>query len=80
MARNETRHFRDHFAERAHLRAGAGCWHALANAAVASALVVALVVSAFALLDAVFSSPASNLARQSPAALEWRHASTDPLQ
>ena len=64
MARNDTRRSETESADRAHLRAGAESWRALANVAVASTLVVALVVSALALLEAVFSTSPSKLARQ----------------
>jgi anti-sigma-K factor RskA len=79
MARNDTRRFRTQPADRAHPRAGADSgadsWRALANLTVASALVVAAVVSVLTLLEAVFSKPASMLARQSPTPSElqsWR--------
>jgi hypothetical protein len=76
MARNDTRRFKDQPADRAHLRAGAASWRALANLTVASTLVVALFVSVLTLLEAAFSNPASKLARQSPARpeLQSRHA------
>lgn len=70
MARNDTRRFRTQSADRAQLRAGtatpADSWCALANLTVASALVVAVVVSALALLETVFPSSASKLARHAP--------------
>jgi hypothetical protein len=70
MARNDTRRFRDQFADRAQLRAGADSpadsWRALANVTVASTLVVAVVVSALALVEAVFSTSATRLARHAP--------------
>jgi hypothetical protein len=66
MARNDTRRFRTHPADRAPLRAGAISWRALAHLTVASTLVVAVVVSAMALVEAVFPSSASKLARQAP--------------
>ena len=82
MARNDTRRFRTQSADRAQLRAGAtspveACspaearspaesWRALAHLTVASALVVAVVVSALALLEAAFPSSAFKLARQAP--------------
>jgi hypothetical protein len=74
MARNDTRRFRTQPADRAHPRAGAESWRALANLTVASTLVVAAVVSVLTLLEAVFSKPASMLARQSPMELQGRHA------
>ena len=84
MARNDIRSFRDHSADRAQLRAGAeshaDSWRALANVTVASTLVVAVVVSALALVEAVFSTPTSKLARQAPApsgSQSW-HARAQP--
>ena len=76
MARNDTRRFRTQPTDRAHLRAGATSWRALANLTVASTLVVAVVVSVLTLLESVFLNPASKLARQSPARpeLQSRHA------
>ena len=66
MARNDTRDFTHQFAERAHLRTGAESWRALANVAVASTLVVAVVVSGLALCEAVFSNATTKLARHAP--------------
>ena len=80
MARNDTRRFRTQSADRAQLRADAASpaearspaeavpavWRALANLTVASALVVAVVVSALALVEAAFPSSASKLARHAP--------------
>jgi hypothetical protein len=66
MARNDTRRFRTQSADRAQLRAGAASWRALAHLTVASALVVAVVVSALALVEAAFPSSASRLARHAP--------------
>jgi len=76
MARNDTRRFRTQSADRAQLRADAATpaeacspaasWRALAHLTVASALVVAVVVSALALLEAAFPSSASKLARHAP--------------
>ena len=66
MARNDTRRFRTQSADRAQLRAGATSWRALAHLMVASTLVVAVVVSAMALVEAVFPSSASKLARHAP--------------
>ena len=76
MARNDTRRFRTQSADRAQLRTGANSpaearspadsWRALAHLTVASALVVAVVVSALALLEAAFPSSAFKLARQAP--------------
>jgi hypothetical protein len=70
MARNDFRRFRDQSVDRAQLRAGADSpadsWRALANVAVASTLVVAVVVSALALLEAVFATSTVRLARQAP--------------
>ena len=78
MARNDTRRFRTQPADRAHLRAGATSWRALANLTVASTLVVAVVVSALTLVEAVFSTSTTKLARRSPTPSEpqsW-HART----
>ena len=84
MARNDFRRFRDPSVDRAQLRANvdspADCWRSLANVTVASALVVAAVVSALALLEAVFSTSTVRLARQVPAPSEpqnW-HARAQP--
>ena len=66
MARNDTRRFKSHSTDRAQLRAGAASWRALAHLMVASTLVVAVVVSAMALVEAVFPSSASRLARHAP--------------
>lgn len=66
MARNDTRRFRTQSADRAQLRAGTASWRALAHLTVASALVVAVVVSALALVEAAFPSSASKLARHAP--------------
>jgi hypothetical protein len=94
MARNDTRRFRTEDSDRAQLRAGAdltaASWRALANVTVASTLVVAVVVGILALLESVFSTSASKLARRSPASSEfpsWHaraqrqvHRSTVPTQ
>ena len=82
MARNDTRRFRTQPADRAQLRAGANSWRALANLTVASGLVVAVVVSALALLEAVFSTSTTRLARQAPSPSEVRswHARTQPSE
>ena len=66
MARNDTRRFRTQPTDRAHLRAGATSWRALANLTVASTLVVAVVVSVLTLLEAAFSTSATKLARHAP--------------
>ena len=66
MARNDTRRFRTQSTDRAQLRAGAASWRALAHLTVASALVVAVVVSALALVEAAFPSSMSKLARHAP--------------
>ena len=74
MARNDFRRFRDQPFDRAQPRAGADSpadspadsWRALANVTVASTLVAAVVVSALALLEAVFSTSTVRLARQVP--------------
>ena len=66
MVRNDTRRFRTHSADRAQLRAGATSWRALAHLTVASALIVAVVVSAMALVEAAFPTSASKLARHAP--------------
>jgi hypothetical protein len=78
MARNDFRRFRDQSFDRAQWRAGADSsadarpdsWRALANVTVASTLVVAVVVSALALLEAVFSTSNVRLARQAPSNAE----------
>ena len=84
MARNDFRRFRDQSVDRAQWRAGADSpadsWRALANVTVASTLVVAVVVSALALLEAVFSTSTVRLARQDPNSSEpqpW-HARSQP--
>ena len=86
MARNDTSRFKTQSADRAQLRAGtaspaescspADSWRALANLTVASALVVAVVVSALALVEAAFPSSASKLARHAPnpSGSQSRHA------
>ena len=74
MARNDFRRFRDQPADRAQLRAGAhspadapaDSWRALAHVTVASTLVIAVVVSALALVEAVFSTSTVRLARHAP--------------
>ena len=43
MARNDTDNFETEFGNRAHLRASADGWHAVASAAVAATLLVAVV-------------------------------------
>jgi hypothetical protein len=80
MARNDTRRFRLQPADRAQLRADAASWRALANVTVASTLVVAVVVSALALLEAAFSTSTTKLARRSPTPSELQswHARTQP--
>jgi hypothetical protein len=80
MARNDTRRFRTQPADRAHLRAAAASpadsWRALAHLMVASTLVVAVVVSALALVEAAFPGSASKLARHvgDPSRSQNRHA------
>jgi len=75
MARNELNSFRAQAGDRARLRAGvdasANSWRALASVTVASVLVIAVVVSAFALVEAVFSKPSVQLAGV-PAASAWQ--------
>jgi hypothetical protein len=70
MARNDPRRLRTQYADRAQLRAGAASsavsWRALAHLTVASTLVVAVVVSALALVEAAFSGSASRLVRPAP--------------
>jgi hypothetical protein len=94
MARNDPRRFSFDAFDRAPPRAGADSptesWRALANVTVASVLVAALVVSGLALCEAAFSTLTVKLARQAPAASQWRslHArqrstddvSTAPMQ
>ena len=86
MARNDFRSFRDQSTDRAQLRAGAespaDSWRALANVTVASTLVVAVVVSALALVEAVFSTSTVRLARHAPhpsGPQHW-HARTQPSE
>jgi hypothetical protein len=74
MARNDTRRFRPQPADRAPLRADAASWRALANVTVASTLVIAVAVSALALVEAVFSNHAQQLARKAPMELQSLHA------
>jgi hypothetical protein len=80
MARTDTRRFRTQSAVRAQSRAGAASaaesWRALAHLTVASTLVVAVVVSALALVEAVLSSSTSTLARYAgdPSRSPNRHA------
>jgi len=84
MARNDFRSFRDQSADRAQLRAGAespaDSWRALANVTVASTLVVAVVVSALALVEAVFATSTTRLARHAPqpSGLQGWHARGQP--
>jgi hypothetical protein len=67
MARNDSRRFNPPFADRAAPRSrAAASWPSFANLMVASALVVAVVVSALALFEAALSPSASKLVRQSP--------------
>jgi hypothetical protein len=67
MARNDSRRFNPPFADRAAPRSrAAASWQSFANLMVASALVVAAVVSALALFEAVLAPSASKLVRQSP--------------
>jgi hypothetical protein len=86
MARNDFRRFRDQSFDRAQPRAGADSladsWRALANVAVASTLVAAVVVSALALLEAVFSTSTVRLTRQAPSPSEPRswHARSLPSE
>jgi hypothetical protein len=77
MARNENRPFRSSPADHApaRVRSAAASWQAFANLMVASTLVVAVVVGALALVEAVLSPPASKLARQFPKpGLQHQHA------
>ena len=77
MARNDLRPLNSDFGQRAHLRADADGWRSLASAAVATTLVVALVVCALALMEAAVSTPASQVAQRFPSRMEsqrW-HAS-----
>lgn len=67
MARNDSRRFNPPFADRAVPRSSAAAsWQSFANLMVASTLVVAVVVGAMALVEAVLSPPASTLARRFP--------------
>ena len=83
MARNSnTRRPTPESTDRALPRAGADSWRALASATVTSALVMALIVSALALLEAVLSKPALNLAQRSPGLPEtpaWRASALQPV-
>lgn len=82
MARNfEPRRDRTEFADRAFARADTGDWRALASTAVTSALIVALAVTVVALIDAVFSRPASDLAQRSPhpETQRWRASELQPV-
>ena len=83
MARNDTRRLRDPF--RRSCASARGCRILGARSpivTVASTLVVAVVVSALTLLEAVFSNPASMLARQSPSrgAAEPARATREPFE
>jgi hypothetical protein len=67
MARNDSRRFNPRFADRAAPRSSAAAsWQSFANLMVASTLVVAVVVSAMALFEAVVSPATSKLARRFP--------------
>ena len=74
MARNDFRSFSFQSVERAHLCAGAdvrpdaraASWRALANVAVASTQVAAVVVSGLALCEAVLAPSTVKLARHAP--------------
>ena len=83
MARNDTRANNTDLTNHANLRAPAASWQALVSVMVASTLVVAIAVSAFALLDAVFSGLAF-MQTQRPAAQagaqRWRAPTRQPLQ
>jgi hypothetical protein len=83
MARNDIKGFKFHPVDRAQPRTGfdmvahaapapAASWRALAAGTVASTLVVAVVVSAFALVDAVVSAQTVKLARKAPASTEMQ--------
>jgi hypothetical protein len=80
MARNDNRRFNPPFADRAASRArAAASWQSFANLMVASALVVAVVVSALAVFEAVLAPSASKLVRQSPQpGLQNRHHADSP--
>jgi hypothetical protein len=77
MARNESKRFN---VDRNHAPFGAGfgspaasrheSWRALASGMVASALMIAAVISAFVLVEAVVSPPPALLARKAPAPIE----------
>jgi hypothetical protein len=67
MARNDSRRFNPPFADRAAPRSrAAASWQSFAHLMVASTLVVAAVVSALALVEAVLAPSATKLVRQSP--------------
>jgi hypothetical protein len=70
MARNDPARVTTEPADRARLRAGAESWRALAAVMVASALVVALIVSVLALVEAVVSPPSDVVAQRSPGLTE----------
>jgi hypothetical protein len=70
MARNDSKRFqvdRNHAQPRAGFGPRAESWRALASAMVASALMIAAVIGAFALVDAVVAPPPALLARKAPA-------------
>ena len=80
MARNDTENFETEFGNRAHLRASADGWHAVASAAVAATLLVAVVVGMLSLVDALLSPPPSLMAQRFPSAesQRWRAAADRP--
>jgi hypothetical protein len=80
MARNDSRRFNPPFTDRAAPRSrAAASWQSFANLMVASTLVVAVVVSALALFEAVLAPSASKLVRQSPQpGLQNRHVGARP--
>jgi hypothetical protein len=75
MARNDSRRFNPPFADRAESRVrAAASWQSFASLMVASTLVVAVVVSAMALFEAVVSPGTTKQARQFPEpGLQNRH-------
>jgi hypothetical protein len=70
MARNDPRRFSSEAFDRAQPCAGAESWRALASGMVASALMIAAVIGAFALVDAAVAPPPALLARKAPAPTE----------
>jgi hypothetical protein len=70
MARNDPRRFNAEAFDRGQPRAGAESWRTLASSMVASALMIAAVIGAFALIDATVAPPPALLARKAPVSTE----------